>query len=92
MNHLIQILNDVFSFSIGTNRIAPFEWVGFKPQEWWTDPHALFASICIVNIWLGIPFMMVVSLSALQSISKSYYEAASLDGATAWKTGKGGQK
>jgi arabinogalactan oligomer/maltooligosaccharide transport system permease protein len=85
VNHLIQLLNDVFSFQWGTGRIAPLEWIGLKPQEWWTDPHALFASICIVNIWLGIPFMMVVSLSALQSISKSYYEAASLDGASAWQ-------
>ncbi|MEY4064288.1 MAG: hypothetical protein RIR26_496 [Pseudomonadota bacterium] len=85
VNHLIQIVNDVFSFGTGEGRLAPLEWVGFKPQEWWTDPHALFASICIVNIWLGIPFMMMVSLSGLQSISKSYYEAASLDGASAWQ-------
>jgi len=83
VNHMIQLVNDVFSFGNGEHRIAPLEWVGFRPQEWWTDPHALFASICIVNIWLGIPFMMMVSLSALQSISKSYYEAASLDGASA---------
>lgn len=85
VNHLIQIVNEVFSFGVGEGRIAPLEWVGFKPQEWWTNPHALFASICIVNIWLGIPFMMMVSLSGLQSISKSYYEAASLDGASAWQ-------
>lgn len=85
VNHLIQIVNDVFSFGIGEARVAPLEWIGFKPQEWWTNPQALFASICIVNIWLGIPFMMMVSLSGLQSISKSYYEAASLDGATAWQ-------
>lgn len=55
VNHLIQIVNETFSFTMGTTRVAPFEWVGFRPQEWWTDPHALFASICIVNIWLGIP-------------------------------------
>jgi arabinogalactan oligomer/maltooligosaccharide transport system permease protein len=85
VNHLIQLVNEVFSFGAGEGRIAPLEWVGFKPQEWWTNPHALFASICIVNIWLGIPFMMMVSLSGLQSISKSYYEAASLDGASAWQ-------
>ncbi|NBX17234.1 MAG: sugar ABC transporter permease [Proteobacteria bacterium] len=85
VNHLIQIVNETFSFTAGSSRIAPLEWVGFKPQEWWTNPHALFASICIVNVWLGIPFMMVVSLSALQSIPKSYYEAASLDGASAWQ-------
>lgn len=85
VNHLIQIVNEVFSFGVGDARVAPLEWIGFKPQEWWTNPQALFASICIVNIWLGIPFMMMVSLSGLQSISKSYYEAASLDGATAWQ-------
>lgn len=85
VNHLIQIVNDVFSFTSSGTRIAPLEWIGLKPQEWWTNPHALFASICIVNIWLGIPFMMMVSLSGLQSISKSYYEAASLDGASAWQ-------
>ena len=78
-------MNEVFSFGSGASRVAPLEWIGFKPQEWWTDPQALFASICIVNIWLGIPFMMMVSLSGLQSISKSYYEAASLDGATRWQ-------
>ncbi len=85
INHLIQLVNEVFSFGSGASRVAPLEWIGFKPQEWWTDPQALFASICIVNIWLGIPFMMMVSLSGLQSISKSYYEAASLDGATRWQ-------
>jgi arabinogalactan oligomer / maltooligosaccharide transport system permease protein len=85
INHLIQIVNEVFSFGSGASRVAPLEWIGFKPQEWWTDPQALFASICIVNIWLGIPFMMMVSLSGLQSIAKSYYEAASLDGATRWQ-------
>lgn len=85
INHLIQLTNDIFSVGSGQGRIAPLEWFGFKPQEWWTDPQALFASICIVNIWLGIPFMMMVSLSGLQSISKSYYEAASLDGASPWQ-------
>ena len=39
----------------------------------------------IVNIWLGVPFMMVIALGALQSISKEYYEAAMIDGATGWR-------
>src|SRR5690606_18376446 len=42
----------------------------------------VFVSCCIVNIWLGIPFMMIVFLGGLQSIPKSYYEAASIDGAS----------
>jgi arabinogalactan oligomer/maltooligosaccharide transport system permease protein len=41
----------------------------------------VFVSCCIVNIWLGIPFMMIVFLGGLQSISPSYYEAAEIDGA-----------
>ncbi|MFN8621944.1 MAG: ABC transporter permease subunit [Chloroflexota bacterium] len=31
---------------------------------------------------MGVPFMMVITLGALQSISNDYYEAAELDGAT----------
>jgi arabinogalactan oligomer/maltooligosaccharide transport system permease protein len=55
---------------------------GISGVNWWSDPIAVFISCCIVNIWLGIPFMMIVFLGGLQSISKSYYEAASIDGAS----------
>ena len=56
--------------------------VHIPPQEWLTQPDALFFAMCFINIWLGIPFMMVVALGGLQSIPKSYYEAASIDGAS----------
>jgi arabinogalactan oligomer/maltooligosaccharide transport system permease protein len=85
VNNLLDILNSVFSFPWGDTVVQPLTWIGIERQAWWTDPTALFASICIVNIWLGVPFMMIVSLSALQSIPKSYYEAASLDGASRWR-------
>ena len=55
---------------------------GFTGINWWSDPWPVFISCCIVNIWLGIPFMMIVFLGGLQSIPKSYYEAASIDGAS----------
>jgi arabinogalactan oligomer/maltooligosaccharide transport system permease protein len=57
----------------------------YVPIEWWTDPVALFASICIVNVWLGVPFYAINTLSGLQSIPMSYYEAASIDGASTWQ-------
>lgn len=60
------------------------KFVGIEAINWWSDPWAVFASCCIVNIWLGIPFMMVVFLGGLQAIPKSYYEAASIDGASKW--------
>jgi arabinogalactan oligomer/maltooligosaccharide transport system permease protein len=59
-----------------------FHALGFAGVNWWSDPIPVFISCCIVNIWLGIPFMMIVFLGGLQSISKSYYEAASIDGAS----------
>ncbi len=37
----------------------------------------------ITNVWLGVPFMMVITLGGLQAISSEYYEAAEIDGATA---------
>jgi len=56
--------------------------VGIHNINWWSDPVPVFLSCCIVNIWLGIPFMMIVFLGGLQAIPKSYYEAASIDGAS----------
>jgi arabinogalactan oligomer/maltooligosaccharide transport system permease protein len=44
-------------------------------------PLSYFA-LLITNIWLGWPFMTIVATGALQSISKDFYEAASIDGAT----------
>ena len=55
---------------------------GMDPVSWWSDPVPVFLSCCIVNIWLGIPFMMIVFLGGLQAIPRSYYEAASIDGAS----------
>ncbi|MGM0575647.1 MAG: carbohydrate ABC transporter permease [Myxococcota bacterium] len=40
-----------------------------------------FTANLVTNVWLGFPFMMVVSLGALQSIPRELYEAATIDGA-----------
>lgn len=56
--------------------------LGIHGINWWSDPVPVFVSCCIVNIWLGIPFMMIVFLGGLQSIPRSYYEAACIDGAS----------
>jgi ABC-type glycerol-3-phosphate transport system permease component len=37
------------------------------------------------NVWLGFPFMMVVTLGALTAIPKDVLEAAEVDGATRWQ-------
>ncbi len=53
-----------------------------NPPQWLTEPFWNFAAINIVNIWLGVPFMMVTLLGGLQSIDSTYYEAAEIDGAS----------
>ncbi|RLI61419.1 MAG: hypothetical protein DRO88_13075 [Promethearchaeia archaeon] len=41
-------------------------------------------SAIIINIWLGVPFMMVSFLAAMQGIPQDLYEAAEIDGANSW--------
>ena len=53
-----------------------------RPSRGCRIRSANFAAMIITNVWLGVPFMMVITLGGLQSISQDYYEAADLDGAT----------
>jgi multiple sugar transport system permease protein len=48
---------------------------------WLTDPHLALISVLIANIWIGIPFNMVILYSGLQDIPTELYDAASIDGA-----------
>jgi arabinogalactan oligomer/maltooligosaccharide transport system permease protein len=42
-------------------------------------------TVIIVNVWLGVPFMMVALLGGLQAVPGELYEAAEMDGATPWQ-------
>ncbi|GAA3085514.1 carbohydrate ABC transporter permease [Streptomyces rectiviolaceus] len=53
---------------------------------WLTSPGMALFSVILVNIWIGIPFNMVILYGGLQEVPKELYEAASLDGASAWRT------
>ncbi|RZA04908.1 MAG: extracellular solute-binding protein [Proteobacteria bacterium] len=56
-----------------------------SPIQWLSRPWEAFFACVITNVWLGFPFMMVVALGGLQSIPKTLYEAARVDGATAFQ-------
>lgn len=63
--------------------VAVFPWLaamGIGPVQWLSNYP--LTTCTLINIWLGIPFMMVVILGGLQSISSSYYDAADIDGAS----------
>ena len=49
------------------------------------DPWLARLSVIAANIWRGVPFVAICLLAGLQTISPSYYEAASLDGASPWQ-------
>jgi len=53
------------------------QYIDFLGDPW----NARFSTIA-ANIWRGVPFVAITLLAGLQTISPSYYEAASLDGAT----------
>ncbi|MFF7180736.1 ABC transporter permease subunit [Streptomyces sp. NPDC008121] len=58
---------------------------GIDAVPWLNDPTWAKFSVIAVNVWLGIPFMMVALLGGLQSIPGELYEAAEMDGASAWQ-------
>ncbi|RCG26581.1 sugar ABC transporter permease [Sphaerisporangium album] len=59
--------------------------LGVEPVHWLTSPDWSLWSVIIANIWIGIPFNLVVLYSGLQAIDPVIYEAAELDGATGWR-------
>ncbi|MDR3471493.1 MAG: sugar ABC transporter permease [Devosia sp.] len=52
---------------------------------WLTDPHLALFSVALVDVWKGVGLATVIYMAGLVSIPQDYYEAASLDGATAWQ-------
>lgn len=59
--------------------------VGLEGVSWFSSASTAFTANLVTNTWLGFPFMMVVSLGALQSIPSDLYEAADVDGANRWQ-------
>jgi len=59
--------------------------LGVEPISWFSHFATAFGANVATNVWLGFPFMMVVTLGALTSIPKDLYEAAAVDGANAWQ-------
>nr|WP_245880340.1 sugar ABC transporter permease [Streptomyces zhaozhouensis] len=58
---------------------------GVEGIAWLSDPTWAKISVIAVNVWLGVPFMLIAMLGALQSIPAEQYEAAEMDGANAWQ-------
>ncbi|MEA5077240.1 MAG: sugar ABC transporter permease [Anaerolineaceae bacterium] len=54
------------------------------PILWLTDAKYAFIPICILGVWKGIGWSMMIYLAALQGVPKELEEVAEIDGANAW--------
>lgn len=55
---------------------------GFKGQDWLVQQNTALLGVLMLTAWKAVGYAMIIYLSAMQGISREYYEAASLDGAT----------
>jgi multiple sugar transport system permease protein len=62
------------------------ETLGFARKAWLSEPHMALPALISTDIWQWTPFMMIILLAGLKGIPDEPYEAARIDGATAWQT------
>lgn len=58
------------------------EKLGHAAVRWLSSDMSAFICCTVVNLWLALPFMIMIMDGAMQSIDRSYYESAVLDGAS----------
>jgi multiple sugar transport system permease protein len=69
-----------YGFIDGVLRLA-----GFRPVAWLSDPQIAIWSAVLANVWRGTAFSMILLYAGLVVIPASLYEAAAVDGATAFR-------
>jgi multiple sugar transport system permease protein len=60
--------------------------LGWDSPAFFASPEIARLSIMIMDAWTFIPFMMIMLLAGLQALPREVFEAAKVDGATAWQT------
>jgi multiple sugar transport system permease protein len=75
------LLNDLY----GIINYA-LEWIGVidSPVVWLGHPNLAMFTVIVINIWEWYPFVLVALLARLATIPRALYEAAMVDGASAW--------
>ena len=59
--------------------------LGHLARNWFGDERYAFLLILIMHLWRNVPFYAISFMAAMQSISSEIYEAARIDGASAWR-------
>ncbi len=78
----LRVMNTMFS-KYGPINTMLLDW-GLITERiaFWDDPLIAKVLIIIINMWVGIPYFMLLISGLLMNIPKDYYEAATIDGAT----------
>lgn len=59
--------------------------LGLEKMNFLSENVPAFISCMILNLWMALPFMIMMMDGAMQSVDRSFYESATLDGAGFWK-------
>jgi multiple sugar transport system permease protein len=62
------------------------ETLGFSRTAWLSDLHYALPALILTDVWQWTPFMMIILLAGLKGIPDEPYEAANIDGASAWQS------
>ncbi len=76
--------NGIFNETYGILNKIILPFLGLDSIKWFNDQYWAKLACIIVNTWLTFPYMMTISLGALQSIPDELYEVAAMDGAGKW--------
>ncbi len=61
------------------------DWFGIQNFSFYDNPHWARATVIFINIWIGIPYLMLISTGILMNIPADLYESARIDGANVWQ-------
>jgi ABC-type sugar transport system permease subunit len=59
--------------------------INLPPVNWLGDPKLAMPAVIVMSVWRSAGFNTIIFLAGLQGVSKEYYEAAELDGASRWQ-------
>ncbi|MFS8479513.1 MAG: ABC transporter permease subunit [Micromonosporaceae bacterium] len=77
---MLLVWRDMFNTDFGLiNRLFSLD------VDWFGDPWGARAAVILAQLWVGYPYMFLVSTGALQAIPNEVGEAAAVDGASAWQ-------
>lgn len=71
-----------YDFGLVNQFLALF---GIWPHDWLGSPATALLSVIVVDIWHWTPFCFLLFLAGLESLPQDVYEAAKMDGASAWQ-------